>query len=110
MVDQIKWWYPTVQDLANKTLRIDNTGLQPHYFTLITDKVSGQGIRGITKVELVITVKAEVPHITAKVTLREITGEYNPLTREVDVELEYEPELLLDAEVAEIEMRWKANL
>lgn len=101
--------YPTVQELANKAIRIENTGLQTTFMTMPTDVETGKLIGNITHISIDIDAKPGKPHITAKVTLYDHeeskrTGEL--FTREIVV---HNPELLLDAQVDEIEMRWKPS-
>lgn len=105
-----KFIYLTAQDLANRAIRIENTGLQSIFMTMPTDKETGKVIGNIKRIQIDMDVdNNHCSHITAKVTLREHEyGRFLHLTEE-EVTLENNPDLLLDVEVAEVEMRWKQS-
>jgi hypothetical protein len=110
MSDKITWIYPAAQDLANATIRIENVGLQSVFMTMPTDKETGKIIGNIKRIQIDMDVDNNYcSHITAKVTLADMsTSHLRELVTE-EVTLENNPDLLLDVEVAEVEMRWKQS-
>ncbi|MGI9061608.1 MAG: hypothetical protein ACR2H5_23875 [Ktedonobacteraceae bacterium] len=104
------WLYPTAQELAHKTIRIENTGLQPIFFTVVSDAETGQCIGNITRIQIDTNADSTGGmHITAKVTLTD-RSQSQMQRRFVEEEITLEnPLLKIDAEVTEIEMRWRTD-
>jgi hypothetical protein len=110
-----KYLYLTAQELAKAVIRIENTGLQSIFWTMPRLKETGQPIGNIKRIQIDMDIdKNGSSHITAKVTLYDMSdnkpksyGRWGPVAEEVT--LENNPDLLLDVEVAEVEMRWKQS-
>lgn len=81
----------SAEELRGKTIKIENTGLQPIYMTLITDIATGAALGNVKRVQIDLNVDGMASHAIATLTLDDDT----------QVTLE-NPELKLDA-IARIE-------